>query len=97
MAKHKFIAKINLKGDFDAEDGLGVAMQEIAAGTKASTDDKKLYDSLIAQGYAKSTTKKGEEEDDGTDASQSDPTKAPAVKTAGGEGDKTGGKAGAQK
>lgn len=81
MAKYKFIAKINLKGDFDAEDGLDTAQQEIAAGTAASTDDKKLYDSLIAQGYAKPVSKKGEEEDDGTEKAQSDDTKAPAVKT----------------
>ena len=94
MAKYKFIAKVNLKGDFDADDGLGAAQQEVAAGTQASTDDKKLYDSLVSQGYAKAVGKKGEEEDDGTDKSQSDPTKAPAVKT----GDKTGGdKTGAQK
>lgn len=77
MAKHKFIAKINLKGDFDAEDGLGVAQQEIPAGTAASTDDKALYESLIAQGYARSAK---EAKDDGEEKAASE-AKAPAVKT----------------
>ncbi|MGH8074289.1 MAG: hypothetical protein ACREO4_09465 [Lysobacter sp.] len=79
MAKHKFIAKVNVKGDFDADDGLGTAMQEVPAGQKASTDDKKLYDSMIEQGYIKAA-KKGEGEDE--EVAVSDPaTKAPAVKS----------------
>lgn len=79
MAKHKFIAKINVKGDFDAEDGLGVAQQEVAAGQTASTDDKKLYDQMIEQGYIK-PAKAGKGEDD-EEVAASDASKAPAVKT----------------
>ena len=60
--KYKFVAKVSLKGDFDAEDGLGVAQQEIAAGQVGTTEDKKLYDSLIEQGYAKAAGAKDDEE-----------------------------------
>lgn len=88
MAKHKFIAKINVKGDFDAEDGLGVAQQEIAAGQTASMEDKKLYDQMVEQGYIKpAKAGKGAAEDD-EEVATSDASKAPAVKTS----DKTGGK-----
>lgn len=78
MAKYKFIAKINLKGDFETDDGLGIAQQEIAAGQPASTDDKKLYDQLIEQGYAKSAKDAAKEEAEEPAASD---TKAPAVKS----------------
>lgn len=60
--QYKFIAKVALKGDFDVEDGLGVAMQEVQAGQKASTEDKKLFDHLIEQGYARVPSTKDDEE-----------------------------------
>lgn len=60
--KYKFVAKVALKGDFDAEDGLGVAMQEIAAGQKASTEDKALFDLMIEQGHAKAAGARDDEE-----------------------------------
>lgn len=80
MAKHKFIAKVNVKGDFDAEDGLGAAQQEVEAGQTASTDDKKLYDSLIEQGYAK-PAKGGKADEDEEVATSNPASSAPAVKT----------------
>lgn len=78
MAKHKFVAKINIKGDFEADDGLGTAQQEIAAGQIGITEDKKLYDSLIEQGYAKSLKDAAKEEAEEPAASDA---KAPAVKS----------------
>lgn len=78
MAKHKFIAKINLKGDFEADDGLGVVQQEIEAGQPGSTDDKKLYDSLLEQGYIKSAKDAAKEEAEEPAASTSKP---PPVKS----------------
>lgn len=86
MAKYKFIAKVNVKGDFDGEDGLGAAQQEVEAGQAASTDDKKLYDSLVEQGYVKPA--KGAKADEDEEVAASDASKAPAVKT----GDKSGNK-----
>lgn len=89
MAKHKFIAKINVKGDFDAEDGLGVAQQEIPAGQAASTDDKKLFDQMVEQGYIKPAKGgKAADEEEG-EVATSDASKAPAVKTS---DNKSGGK-----
>ena len=85
MAKYKFVARVALKGDFDAEDGLGTALQEVPAGQKAGTDDKKLYDSLIEQGYAKSVKDAAKEDDEAPAASDA---KAPAVKTADAKADK---------
>lgn len=78
MAKHKFIAKINLKGDFETDDGLGVAQQEIEAGQPGSTDDKKLYDSLLEQGYIKSAKDAAKEEAEEPAASTAKP---PPVKS----------------
>jgi len=72
---YSFIAKVAVKGDFDAEDGLGVAAQEIAAGQRASTDDKALYDLLVDEGHVKPASKKGanEDEDEEVAASKSKP------------------------
>jgi hypothetical protein len=80
MAKYKFVARVALKGDFDAEDGLGTALQEVPAGQKAGTDDKKLYDSLIEQGYAKSVKDAAKDEDEAV-AVSSDPKSAPKVES----------------
>ncbi len=74
MAKHKFIARVALKGDFDLDDGLGVAQQEVEAGHKASTDDKKLFDSLIEQGYAKKASAR--DEDDEAEAAAAEKSEA---------------------
>ena len=87
MAKHKFVARVALKGDFEAEDGLGVSMQEIAAGQKGSTDDKKLFDSLLEQGYIK-TAKDAAKEEDEAPATSSSASAAPKVETS----DKSGSK-----
>lgn len=81
MAKYKFVARVALKGDFDAEDGLGTALQEVQAGTKAGTDDKKLYDSLLEQGYIKPAKDAAKEEDEAPAAS-SNPSAAPKVESA---------------
>ena len=78
MAKYKFIAKVNIKGDFEADDSLGTAQQEIAAGQLGITEDKKVYDQLIEQGYAKSAKDAAKEEAEEPAASDS---KAPAVKS----------------
>jgi hypothetical protein len=87
MAKHKFVARIALRGDFDGEDGLGVAQQEIAAGQKGSTDDKKLYDSLLEQGYIRTQKEAAKAEEDAPAVSSS-ASAAPKVET--GDGNKTG-------
>lgn len=78
MAKHKFVARVALKGDFDVEDGLGSAMQEVKAGTIASTEDKKLYDHLIENGYIRSAK---EARDDEVPATSSSPQTAPKVES----------------
>ena len=95
MAKYKFVARVALKGDFDAEDGLGTALQEVQAGTKAGTDDKKLYDSLLEQGYIKSTKDAAKEEDEAPAASSS-PSTAPKVESTDSTA-KSGGKQGSGK
>lgn len=95
MAKYKFVARVALKGDFDAEDGLGTALQEVQAGTKAGTDDKKLYDSLLEQGYIKSAKDAAKEEDEAPAAS-SNPSTAPKVESID-AGKSSGGKQGAGK
>ncbi len=74
-AGKKLVARVALKGDFDAHDGLGVAMQEIPAGNTFSTDDAKLAKQLIDQGYAKSAKDAATDEDDAPAASGSAPTK----------------------
>ena len=78
--KYKFIAKVALKGDFDAEDGLGVAQQEIAAGQKGSTEDEALFKMLIDNGYAKAPTAKDDEEEVAVSADNG--PKVETVKTA---------------
>lgn len=62
-AGKKLVARVALKGDFDAHDGLGTAMQEIPAGNTFSTEDAKLEKHLIDEGYAKTLkdAAKGEE------------------------------------
>lgn len=67
-AGKKLVARVALKGDFDAHDGLGVAMQEIPAGNTFSTDDAKLAKSLVEQGFAKSL-KDAAKDDEVLDAS----------------------------
>lgn len=80
--KYAFIARIALRGDFETDDGLGTAQQEVAAGQRAVTEDKKLYESLIEQGYAKAASKN--RSDDGDDKDEVPATssgKSTAVKT----------------
>jgi hypothetical protein len=86
--KYKFVAKVNLKGDYDIDDGLGEAMQEVAAGTVAITGDKKLYDSLVEQGYAK-PFKKGADEEAEEVPLAADSAKGPKVETNRDAGGKT--------
>lgn len=74
-AGKKLIARVALKGDFDALDGLGAAMQEIPAGTAFTTDDAKLAKSLIDQGYAKSAKDADKEEDEALAGTGSVPPK----------------------
>lgn len=82
--KHKFVAKIALKGKFEPE---GVEVDPMAdnvnidAGTVATTEDEKLYNSLIEQGYAKKYSAK-DSDDDGVAATADS---APKVQKAGGE------------
>lgn len=68
-AGKKLVARVALKGDFDAHDGLGSAMQEIPAGNTFSTDDAKLAKQLIDQGYAKSAKDAAKEDADVPEAS----------------------------
>lgn len=63
-AGKKLVARVALKGDFDAQDGLGVALQEIPAGQAFTTDDAKLAKSLVDQGYAKSARDAEKDEDE---------------------------------
>lgn len=74
-AGKKLIARVALKGDFAAEDGLGVALQEIQAGQKFSTDDAKLQQQLIDQGYAKLAKDADKEEEEAPATSGSTPPK----------------------
>lgn len=76
----KLIARVALKGDFDAQDGFGSAMQEIQAGKPFTTDDAKLAKQLIEQGYAKSAKDADKEEDEALAGSGSVP---PKVETTG--------------
>lgn len=82
------VARVALKGDFDALDGLGTAMQEIPAGTKFSTDDTKLAKSLVDQGYAKSAKDADKDEEETVDGSGSNPPKIETTET--GDGKKDG-------
>lgn len=81
MAKHKFVAKVSLRGDFDLDDGLGVALQSVDAGQAASTDDKKLYDKLLEDGHIKSIKDAAKEE---TEEKAASSAPAPKVETNGG-------------
>lgn len=74
-AGKKLVARVALKGDFDALDGLGTAMQEIPAGNEFSTSDAKLQKQLIDQGYAKPKSAKDDDEDEAPAGSGSAPPK----------------------
>lgn len=80
--KYTFVARIALRGDFETEDGLGTAQQEAAAGQRASTEDKKLYDSLLEQGYIKAASKNRDSDgDDKDEVPATSSGKSTAVKT----------------
>ncbi len=81
MAKYQFVARVAVTGDFEGEDGLGVEQQEIAAGKRGSTEDKKLFDSMVEQGYIKPVKKGGKDDEEEGEVPQPSGTKPPAVRT----------------
>lgn len=76
------VAKVNLKGDFEIDDGLGKGEKavDVSAGHKFRTEDADLQGQLIDQGYAKLFNKN--ESDDDTDvAASGDGTTGPKIKS----------------